>query len=259
MIRRLFCALFLSALIALPTCAQQAPTATQEFAFEAVSIHAATDMGMSIGGGPPNRYSAHNVSLWDLMYNAYPVRPHSDVPGLPSWARSARFSIDAVMDEATFAALRKLPNQEATQKYHSMLQKMLADTFKLKLHTETRELPLYALVIDKGGPKLKPASDDGMDGGSSRSNRQIKISSSKIEKLAFVLADTLGREVVDRTGLTGTYDIELHWTPDQDQGQPDAGPTLPAALKEQLGLKLEATKGPVTVYVVDHAEKPEVN
>ena len=80
-----------------------------------------------------------------------------------------------------------------------------------------------------------------------------------MDNLAFILSDALGRKVVDITGVTGKYDIDLKWTPDDQQGKPDAGPTLFTAIEEQLGLKLEAAKGPVDTLVVDHIEKPSEN
>jgi uncharacterized protein (TIGR03435 family) len=80
-----------------------------------------------------------------------------------------------------------------------------------------------------------------------------------IAKLVTALSDTLGRTVVDQTGLAGNYDIELKWTPDEQQGTPDAGPTIFTALEEQLGLRVKPDKGPVRVFVVDHAERPTEN
>lgn len=239
--------------------AQQAPAATSSYAYDTVSIHPSKrPSGMSIDTSG-YRYSAHGVTLWDLMYNAYPVRPSSEVPGLPGWAHSDRFDVDAVMDEASYAALQKLPQEESDEQHNRMLQKILADRFKLAIHTETKVQPVYALVVAKGGAKLKPAEANKEGGLSSWDKGLVTMQSAPISMLLFSLSDTLDREVVDKTGLTGLYTIKLKWTPDEDQGKPDAGPTLFTAIEEQLGLKFKATKGPVTVYVVDHAEKPEVN
>jgi uncharacterized protein (TIGR03435 family) len=87
----------------------------------------------------------------------------------------------------------------------------------------------------------------------------IQIRTGPIATFVFALSDNLSRTVVDKTGLTGNFDIDLKWTPDDQQGTPDAGPTLFTALEEQLGLKLVPAKGPVDTFVVDHVERPTEN
>ncbi len=139
-----------------------------------------------------------------------------------------------------------------------MLQAILADRFKLVFHRETRERPIYALVIAKGGTKLSPG-DDKNGNGMSWGRGRIDVHAAPINRFAFTLSDVLGREVVDRTGLTGKYDIKLTWTPDELQESANARPTLFTAIQEQLGLKLESTKGAVDAIVVDQVEKPTIN
>jgi uncharacterized protein (TIGR03435 family) len=115
------------------------------------------------------------------------------------------------------------------------------------------------LVVAKGGFKLKeaPASEAGH--GSSWGSGRIDVRDGLIGNLVFCLSDVLGRVVVDKTGIAGKYEIALKWTPDEQQGTADAGPSIFTALQEQLGLKLESTKGPVDIIVVDHVEKPSDN
>ena len=157
-----------------------------------------------------------------------------------------------------------------------MMQAMLADRFKLKVHHETKELPMYSLVIAKGGFKLKEADPNdtypngvkGPDGvGHSGMmmflNGVLKAQGVPISNLANSLSLQVHRLVVDKTGLTGKYDFSLAWT--ADGVTPDNGlgaetwPSLFTALQEQLGLKLEPTKGMVDTIVVDHVEMPSEN
>jgi uncharacterized protein (TIGR03435 family) len=169
-----------------------------------------------------------------------------------------------------------------------MLQPLLAERFKLKAHTETKQLPVYELIVAKGGPKLKEATPgdtyangfkgpDGVGrGGMMRMGRgQLTGQGVPITTLTNLLSQQLQRTVVDKTGLTGKYDLELNWTPEQGEGglgpppgaaspqaepAPDAtGPSIFTALQEQLGLKLQSTKGPVETLVIDHAEMPSEN
>ena len=140
-----------------------------------------------------------------------------------------------------------------------MLQQLLADRFQLHVHTETKEGPIYKLVIAKSGFKLKNAPDSERPRGSSWGRDRIQVLNGPIGSLAFSLSDILGRTVMDKTGLAGRYEIDLKWTPDELQGTPDAGPTMFTALQEQLGLKLESAKGPVETFVVDHVERPSEN
>jgi uncharacterized protein (TIGR03435 family) len=162
-----------------------------------------------------------------------------------------------------------------------MLQALLADRFKLTIHRETKDLPAYALVIAKNGPKLQEAKpgtypEDGkghagrilMDPG------QLTGQGLPIATLAEFLSEWLGRTVLDQTGLKGNYDFTLKWTPEPGQGMmlrgpegsnpgPEGGPPTdsPAitAIQEELGLKVESTKAPVEVLVIDHVEKPSEN
>jgi uncharacterized protein (TIGR03435 family) len=142
-----------------------------------------------------------------------------------------------------------------------MLQALLADRFKLAAHAEKREMPMFALVIAKGGPRLITTNAIGaLSGG--RGRISITGGDDALAVLAFELSWRLGRPVIDRTGLNGRYELTLNWTED-DVPSPAANtsgaPSLFTAIQEQLGLKLEATRGPVQVLVIDHAERPSEN
>jgi len=216
-------------------------------------------MGMSISA-PPGRFSAHCTTLLGLLFNAYPIKPNSTIPGMPGWGNSLLFDVEAKADDQQAMAAAMLPRKTNEDGAQLMLQALLADRFKLRVHHETREGSIYQLVIAKGGFKLKDAPDSEHSAGYSWGAGQIQVRKGPIASLVFCLSDGIaGREVVDKTGLTGNYDITLKWTPDEQQGAPDAGPTLFTALEEQLGLKLEPAKGPVDVFVIDHVEKPSEN
>lgn len=248
---RFLVTVLLLAAAALPLRAQQAPA--QEFAYETVTVRAnpqANGMSISPQG---NRYTAHGVTLWDLLNDAYPIRANTEVPGLPDWARTERFDLDAAMSAASYEAFQKLSDSEQRAQRQKMLQAVLAAQFHLKLHVKTKTLPQYALVIAKGGPKLTLAAAN-ESGGTTWGGGQIRIPAGPISKLAYCLSDATGVEIIDKTGLTQTYAITLNWTAGKDDSA--ISTALGTALKEQLGLKLEAGKRSIELYFVDHAEKP---
>ena len=208
----------------------------------------------------PGRFTAQCNTLLNLLFNAFPaVKPNVPIPGMPGWGDSAHFDVDAVADGDTIAAIEKLPRQEWRKQEQLMLQAALADRFKLRTHVETREGPIYELVLAKGGCKMKNAPASETSRGYSWGHGMIQIRTGPISSLLFALSDNLGRTVVDKTGLTGNFDIDLKWTPDDQQGTADAGPTLFTALEEQLGLKLVPARGPVDTFVIDHVERPTPN
>jgi uncharacterized protein (TIGR03435 family) len=230
-------------------------------AFEVVSVKLSKPIcdGMMVSS-PPGRFSAHCTTLMGLLFNAYPtVKPSIPIPGLPGWANSERFDVDAKADDETAAAMQNLPRTEQWEQTQTMLQQALADSFKLRAHNEAREGPIYEPVAAKGGIKLKEALASEHSRGNSWGHDHIQVRTGPISGLVFALSDVLSRNVVDKTGLSGNYDIDLKWTPDEQQGTPEAGPTLFTALEEQLGLKLVPAKGPVDTFVVDHVERATEN
>jgi uncharacterized protein (TIGR03435 family) len=219
-----------------------------------------------IGNMPGGRFTANNATLKMLIQTAYDVRSHQ-ISGGPNWLDSAKYDIDAKPDNAT-----PIPDGPAGgPRVRLMLQSLLEDRFNLKLHRELRDEPVYELTIAKGGLKLKEAANSlkQQQRGMRIGRGQLTGTAAPIVILVNVLSQQLGRSVIDKTGLAGQYDFELKWTPDVGQAQggpadagppPDlGGPSLFTALQEQLGLKLESTKGPVDVLVIDRAEKPSEN
>lgn len=251
--------------VALPVCAQANSAATpnpgtKTPAFEVASVKPSkpgcTGMSASSSAG---RFSAQCTTLMGLLYNAYPIKPNTPVPGLPGWGNSAQFYVDAKTDDETTLALKKLSEDEQWTETQQMLQALLADRFKLRIHHEVTELPVYDLVIAKSGFKLKEVHEVEGPQSDSWTRGHISMRPDSVSQLAFTLSEMLDCEVVDKTGLTGKYNIDLKWTPDDQQGTPDAGPTVFTALEEQLGLKLAASKSPVDTIVIDHVEKPTEN
>jgi len=200
--------------------------------------------------------------------------------GAPGWVKTDRFDIEAKVAPEDAPKLDKLKRDQRML----MLQPFLVDRFGLKFHHETRELPVYALVIAKGGLKMNESKPDAAAGDGSPARHStmfndrgsIEAHGSSTENLTHVLSPLVGRTILDKTGLIGSYDYTLKWTPDDNsplppdgpQGGPppggdplpDAnGPSLFTAIQEQLGLKLEPQKGPVDVIVIDHIEQPSAN
>ena len=202
----------------------------------------------------PTSYTATNVSLIQLMNNAYDIRPDL-ISGQPGWAESEHFDVQAKILEGSAEDLRKLtPDQR-----RGMLRAMLADRFHLVAHVETKTLPVYNLVLTKDGPKFKPTVHPADDGGTSTNDANFEGHAIPVRDLAVSLAGMLQRTILDKTNLTGTYDFTLHWTRDGAASSDSSFPPLFTALQEQLGLKLESAKGPVDTLVVDHVERPTEN
>ena len=229
-------------------------------AFEAASIKPSKPggRGRSMLTDPSGRFTAENATARELITFAYNVRAFQ-VSGGPGWIDADHYDIVA-----------KPEAKAGRGQIYPMAQALLADRFKLNLHRETKDLPVYTLVIAKGGPKFKEAKPDadrpmnGIQGG----RGEMTGLGADMGLFARRLAVLTGRTVVDRTGLTGKYDFKLQWTPDTSQGmrspeEPPSdntpGPSIFSAIQEQLGLKLEASKGPVEILVIDHIEKPSAN
>lgn len=207
-------------------------------------------------------FKAQNVSAMELIRYAFGM-PETRISGGPGWMRSAKFDLEAKSDPAMDSRLRGLDSASARELKQHMLQSLLADRFTLKAHQETRELPIYTLVVAKGGPRFQPSQINGTTISSGNANITVTGSDHTVALLAEQLSRTLGRVVVDKTGLDGRYDLTLKWATDDGAStagsSADAGPSIFTAIQEQLGLKLESGKGPVPILVVDHLEKPSEN
>ena len=230
--------------------------------FEVVSIkpHKPSSNGSSYGSPTADGYSGVNLTVGQLISKAYDIRGSGQVSGLPEWADEERFDVEAKLNDDAIAAFQKLSGPQQWEQAALMLRPLLADRFKLQAHHETKELPVYALVIAKGGFKLQPSKEPENLGGMVTNRGSIYIRGGPIGARFIVgLSNATGRIVIDKTGLTGYYDIDFKWTPDEDIAAGVSGPSLFTALEEQLGLKLVPAKAPVDVLVVDHVEKPTPN
>lgn len=228
--------------------------------FEVASIKPSDPaiQGFRIQTAPGGRFIGTGVTLKFLIQQAYGVRDFQ-ISGGPGWIDTLRFDLNATSAEVTEG------QRDAMQ---MRMRNLLADRFQLKLTRETREMPVYALVVAKGGPKMQE-STVGTDGRNMRMGRgKLVVVGAGTQMLAVQLSQSLGRTVQDKTGLTANYyDFTLEWSPegqplgpkDNETAPPPDGPTLFTALQEQLGLKLESTKGPVEVLVIERVEKPTEN
>jgi uncharacterized protein (TIGR03435 family) len=198
--------------------------------------------GSTLYDATPERFAASNITSRELIAQAYDVRSFQ-ISGGPAWLASGRYDIIA-----------KPEGEPTAPRIKAMLRELLKERFHLKLHTETRDTPVYHLVPAKNGSKLKPTAGEGpsMRGGRGRFAAQ-KITCAM---LATLLSERLERPILDRTGITGEFDIALEWTPDES---PEAGASIFTAIQEQLGLKLEAGRGPVEIIVIDRIDKPSAN
>jgi uncharacterized protein (TIGR03435 family) len=237
----------------------------------------------------PNGFAAKGFTLRMLIGEAYGIEDNQ-ISGAPNWLNKDLYDIEAKVGSSVADELRKLNAEQLRLQGRRMLKALLAERFKLTLHREAKELPVYALVIAKNGPKLQEAKPGdtypnglkGFDGGGGAGmllleEGRLVGQGVPVEFLARHLSEQLHRKVLDKTGLKGNYDFTLRWTPDESQSQmfegaeggqqrsentpspESSGPSIATAIREQLGLKLESQKGSAEVLVIDHVERPSEN
>ena len=218
------------------------------------------------GGAQTSDHVRMILNAQQLIASAYglPFGFEKRVIGGPDWVdrESDRYVIDAKIDAAHFEAMQKMTPEQQRIEVKLMEQTLLADRFRLKVHFETREMPVYALVVTKGGPKLTRAQ--------AAESTRLGLQDNLLTATAVTIDQWIhspflgGREVVDQTGLKDRYDFTLTYSlraPAADaaqSGEPEP-PSLFTAMQEQLGLKLEPAKAPVEVIVIDHIERPSAN
>ncbi|HKO18137.1 MAG TPA: TIGR03435 family protein [Acidobacteriaceae bacterium] len=194
-------------------------------------------------------------SIEGMLRFAYGVQ-HSQVVDAPEWMRTARWDVSGVPDA---------PGKPNLPQFQSMMRKLLAERFGLTLHREQRTMPVFALTLAKGGPKLEKSTGDpnagpGSGGGALNGIESHRYTNTSMSALALMLMIYTDRPIVDQTGLQGRYDFQLRWARDETQPTAaDAPPGLFTAIQEQLGLKLEPTKAPADVLVIDKVERPDAN
>jgi uncharacterized protein (TIGR03435 family) len=248
-------------------CAQGRAPIPTDLKFEVASLKPSQPGGRGGGIRPAQggeRYVATNITLRLMMMVAYQMKAEQ-ISGGPEWMNTDLFDMNAKAEKPSNA-----------DELHVMLQNLLAERFHLKFHRDTKELPVYVLSVDKGGHKLTPhdaasAGDPWIDQSVNRVV-QVKMTArfTPMEYFVWRLGQVLDRPVVDRTELRGGFDFDLAYTRELPPGLKEgaflngepidtSGPTIFAALKQQLGLKLEPQKGPVGILVIDHVEKPVEN
>jgi len=261
--------------------------------FDVVSIKPIAQGGKMMRGFRymPDGIQADATTVSTLVWNAYGgftrLPTEDSVTGLPDWTKTQYFAVQAKMSEAQTAEFAKLSRDEKGRRIEAMLQALLADRFKMKVHRELKQVPDYELVIAKGGPKLQqdvdpngPKDKDGkpMTVMTTRGPGNFQAQGFTMEGLAGFLGETfvgVGRIVKDKTGLTGKYSFALTFAmqgaptgppggaapvaPAAPAAADDSQPSIFTALQEQLGLKLQPGIGSLDVVVVDHVERPTVN
>jgi bla regulator protein blaR1 len=249
-----------------PSLAQAQSAGTQGFAVASIKSNRTEAPNSGFRRFTGGKLDATNVTLRTLISFAYDISQDQILQG-PAWLDSERYDVLAKPDRSSESET----SGGSMAEIRFRTQKLLADRFKLTLHKESRELPIFALVVDKGGPKnLQPPKGSSPD--LVTNGHLVTCQAASMGMFAKVfLMGRVHTVVLDRTGIQGQFDFSMDWTPDdlwarrpgdpnEEHASPDpAGPSLFVALREQLGLRLEATRGPVDMLVVDHAERPSEN
>jgi uncharacterized protein (TIGR03435 family) len=215
--------------------------------------------GGGLGPSPGGRFTAHNITLGSLIGFAYGLN-RNRIENAPAWLDTDRFDIAAKADMAG------TPNKAQVAE---MLQKLLADRLSLRFHHEKKERTVYALTVQNSGSRLTPTTSDPnaqSPGGMTRQPGHWHVTALNVDMETFAAGlqgNVLDQPVIDQTGLSGRFDITLDWAPNEVANPvPDNDSSFPdlfTALKNQLGLKLESTKGLIDILVIDHVEKPSEN
>lgn len=261
-------------------CQTQQQPAHPEFEVASIRLHASTD-NKAFVQALQGRLVMQNFSLKQLILFAYDV-PNNQVLGVQGWMDSNHYDVQATTES----------NATVKQVEGPMLQALLADRFHLKVHRETMERPVYDLTAEKGGAKMQLSKEGSCTPYSMDSPPPVPASNGprpvycdfphlsgdgqnwtldgagvSVQKLSTSLSRSgLDRPVIDKTGLSGGFDLHLKWSADVPDRAPGSaavdnptGPSIFTALKEQLGLKLESARGAVEILVIDHVEKPSEN
>jgi uncharacterized protein (TIGR03435 family) len=278
--------------LVIPIFSQQSGGPGPAFEVATVKPSKAGDNRIAIMAQPGGRFRVTNATLKMVMAVAYRVRDFQ-ISGGPGWTGTDRWDIEGKAEEGSIQ-LNTIPLEPTVvSPLMLMVQSLLEDRFQLKMHRESKDLPVYELLVAKGGSKMKLAADQSpmrppergsppppmpQKGGTvprgmtNMGPGRIEANGTPIAFFIQGLAQQLGRPVIDKTGLQGFYDIKLQWTPELGEGlakpggveppppPPDpSGPSIFTAIQEQLGLRLESVKGPVDVLVIDSVQRPTEN
>ncbi|HTS27723.1 MAG TPA: TIGR03435 family protein [Bryobacteraceae bacterium] len=237
--------------------------------------------GMGLQLEPPNGMRVSNAPLRFLITFAYDIRDFQ-LAGGPAWIGTERYDIVAKAErtaesEKVPADPRKMTDgqrQKVTAEMRERVRNLLAERFRLTVRREVRDGPVYALVVAKGGSKMKEVQESDGQVGLRLERGQLNGMAAPMQQLTTVLSSQLGRPVIDKTELKGKYDFKLEWVPDTTLAGPPGdpskgvepapppdveGPSIFSAIQEQLGLRLESQKGPVPTIVIERVERPTEN
>jgi uncharacterized protein (TIGR03435 family) len=253
------------------------PNYTPTLTFDVASIRLApppdANFHVSVSSPPrSSRFEATNFPIKALLQIAYGF--DAPVVDAPDWVANTFYDIQARSDEAADARLAKLTSNEVRLEKRNAIRVLLAQRFGLKTHLETRNSSIYSLVVDKGGVKMQavpppappadgeappPPPPSDVEAHGSQHGLEFDGSNASMRAISGALSAMVEAPVIDKTGLTGTYNYTLQFGRDWSERDPDSWPSIFTAVQEQLGLKLEAAHESVPNLVVDHITKPTEN
>jgi uncharacterized protein (TIGR03435 family) len=258
----------------------KAPEGGFEYEVSIIKPHKDEGNNFSTVGGTPDGYRATNTTMQNTVQNAFSTGLQMQITGGPSWINDTRYDVETKFVPEVGEALKKLTPDDRAFVRRYMMQQVLKERMNFAAHVETKEVPSYDLVIGKNGPKLKAADPNAKDNGTMRMQMDqgklvLTAKGMPIASLARNLSGPAGRPVFDKTGLTGTYDVNLEFArePNLSASAPGespsgtvvvtpadpAGPSILAAVEDQLGLKMVSSRGPMMVVVIEHMDKPGAN
>jgi bla regulator protein BlaR1 len=258
--------IIIGALSAPPSHAQSQDSPRLQFEAASIKLNVSGQNGVTFSASPGGRLTVVNNPLFNVIDNAYGVRERFLLLGGPDWIDSDRYDIEA-----------KAEGEPGKDQIMKMLQTLLAERFKLTVHREMRELPVYTLTVGKSGPKLTqfkegscvdydpnnppPAASAGKPHCGNNLIRGGRWEASKTDMpgVTGALSVLVRRKVIDKTGLTGLFDVHIELPPDPLGTTDSSSPSIFTIVQEQLGLKLESDKDLVEVLVIDHVERPSEN
>ncbi|HUK30007.1 MAG TPA: TIGR03435 family protein [Candidatus Acidoferrum sp.] len=270
------------------TQSQSVAPPAMNYAYEVVSIKPDNSPGFPNVTVGEDGLTILNIQLMPLFYSAFGVGK-DQVIGAPDWLNTDKYDINAKIDPETADALKKLSADDRKVARQHMMQMIFIDRCNLKFHRDTKDLQVYNLVIGKNGPKIQQSKIDPATAPAPNAANNIRAGRGGVVEfralpmtaLVQILSQQLGATIVDKTGLTGLYDFTWNFAPDGGQGRGGGDGTPPAGgagggggsmlpadpggvsiftqVQELLGLKLESSKGPIEVIVIDHIERPSDN
>ena len=261
------------ALIGLPACSEVCvqlnhSNVEPRYAFDVVSIRPSAKEGFSRWRAQRDGYFATNVTAQQLIFDAYQTADPDgfvhiisleQIRGLPKWGDTQQFDVSARVDEQTMSQLSGTSDPERKRLYQAMLQPVLQERFHMAAHHERREQPVYLLKVAPEGNRMVLSSAP-FEKSSLRVGRsQLHAKGSNLDPLVETLTQSLGRIVVDQTRLRGFYDFDLKWAPETQADVSSDSPSIYQAIREQLGLELVPSKGPVDSIVVTRLDEPTPN